>query len=116
MGDEIGPGHGVKTALAKHGAQAREIFAERREHAKPILAIVDLQPFEGSEAVIRLDETRGIALHRTTAGSTALHAFGGGKRLHHGASHGALKLHQLHTASASGAVARKNLLAFRASS
>ena len=104
-----------KRRLAKNGAQAGKILAERGEHAKPILAIVNFEAFERGEAVVRLDEARSVTLHRAAIWSAALHAFGGGERLHHRASHGALKLHQLHTASAR-AVARRNLLAFSASS
>src|SRR5580700_3473626 len=113
--DQVGLGHGVEAAFTKHRAQAGKILAEGRKHTKPVLPVIDFEPLERSKLIVRLNEARSVSLHRAAARGAALHAFRRSKRLHHGASHGALKLHQLHTASAS-AVARKNLLAFSASS
>ncbi len=51
IGDQIRFGHSIEAALAKHGAQARKILAERRKNAKPILAIVNFQAFERSKGI-----------------------------------------------------------------
>ena len=92
-----------------------KIFGESGEHAEPVLAIVNFQAFEGSQAVVGLDDLRRDGAHRAAIGCDRTHAFGTRQRSHDGASHAALQVEKFHTAVASEALARKRL-AFRASS
>src|ERR1700685_508006 len=113
--DQIRFGHGIETAATEHGAQAGKIFGEGGQHAEPVLAIVNFQALEGSEAVVRLDDLICHGAHRAAIGRDGAHTFSARQRSHDGASHVALETEEFHTAVASDALARKRL-AFRASS
>src|SRR5277367_235067 len=113
--DQIRLGHGIEAAASEHGAHAGKILGEGREDAEPVLAIVNFQALERSEAVVGLDNLIGHGTHRAAIGRDGAHAFGARQRSHDGASHTALQVKEFHTAVASEALARKRL-AFRASS
>ena len=111
---EVGSAHVFESLLAENGAQAREVLSHAAENAKPILPIVDLEAFEGSETVVRLDVPGRVGAHAPSARRGTPHAFRRCERLHDGASNGPLKRDELHTATARAVSARKRL-AFRAS-
>jgi hypothetical protein len=64
----------IEAAVAENGANAGKILGEAGENAEPILAVIDFQAFEGSEAVVGLDETGGDPAHGASVGSEAAHA------------------------------------------
>ena len=68
-GDEL-----VKARLADDRADRGEILVEAIEHAEPVDAIVDLQPLERSEPVVRLDHAGGDLGHRLAVLPFPLHA------------------------------------------
>ena len=105
--NQIRFGHRVESAAAQHGAQAGKIFGERGKHAEPVLAIVNFQALEGSQAVVGLDDLIGHSAHRAAIGRDGAHAFGARQRSHDRTSHATLQVEKFHTAVASEALARK---------
>jgi len=114
MRRKIAFAHGLEPASAKNSSQTGEVFGHATENAKPILPIVDLETFEGTQTVVRLDVPRGPSAHASPVGCLALHAFRPREGLHHGTGNGPLESMELHTATASDLPARK-WLAFKAS-
>ena len=84
--DEVVLGEGVEAAIAEDGAETGKIVGKGVENAEPVLAIVDFEALEGSEAIIGLDDSLGDGGHFFAAGSDAAHAVGGRERGHDGAS------------------------------
>src|ERR1700741_1419253 len=111
---EIRLGKGIEAAVAQDGTKARKIFGKAVENPKPVLAIVNFQPFERSETVIRLDDLTRDLGHWPAVRRKAAHALRAREGSHHRASHPALGSEKLHTAAAREALAR-NLLALSAS-
>src|SRR6267378_1649425 len=111
---QVSLAHGLELPPAEYGSQTRKIFGQAPENTKPVLPVVDFEAFEGSQTVIRLDETSRVSAHASTARRLALHAFRPSEWLHHGAGNGPLESMELHTATASDLLLRKRL-AFKAS-
>lgn len=82
---EVGDRELVEFLFAEDGAYAAEVFAEGAEDTPPILLVIDLQALEGSQAVVRLDQSFG------DRGAAGLHAFIGRQRVEEGAGDGSLK-------------------------
>src|SRR5258708_7010856 len=106
--------HGFESPPAENGSQAGKVLGQASENAKPVLAIVDFQAFEGSQRVIRLDVPGGVSTHASAAGRFTLHAFSPREGLHHSGGNGPLESMELHPATASDLLLRKRL-AFKAS-
>jgi hypothetical protein len=104
----------VEAAIAEDRAKAGEIVRESVEDAEPVLAIVDFEALERSEAVVGFDDFIGDRSERTAVGRDAAHAVGGRERGHDRVGDVALESGEIHTAVAREALARY-LLAFRAS-
>ena len=95
MRGEIGDGQLLKGACAEDGAEGGEVLSQRAEYAEPILAVVDLEAFEGGEAAVGGDEGRGEVGSGAAIGGAGAHLLIGGKGLHDGGGHLALQLPQV---------------------
>ena len=82
----------VEALASNHCAKSGEIFAEGIENAKPVLAIVDLQPLETGETAIGLDELFSLFRIRAPLRIASRHAITIGNGLHHGGSHASLQI------------------------
>ena len=58
---EISDGEPVELSFTEHRAQSAKVFAEAAEQSPPVLLIVDLEPLERSEPVVRFDEFVRVA-------------------------------------------------------
>ena len=63
----------MKARLPDDRHDGGEILVETIEHAKPVDAVVDLQPLEGGEPVVGLDDLAGDLRHRPSVLPLALH-------------------------------------------
>jgi hypothetical protein len=88
---EVRNGDLVKGSRADYGTEAWEILGERVEHAKPILAIINLKPLEAGQSVIRLDDISNLLLHGSAA-HLMPHAVTPCQRLHNHSGHPALQV------------------------
>lgn len=104
----------VEAAIAEDRAKAGEIVGEGVEDAEPVLPIVDFEAFEGSKAIVGLDDFVGDSGERTAVGVDTAHAIGRCERGHDRVGDVALESGKIHTAAAREALA-KYLLAFSAS-
>ena len=96
IGREIRNGERVEGTAADHCAQARKILRQRAQHAKPVLAVVDFQPFKGRKLAVGRDERAGHVAHGAAVWCGHAHLFVRGQRLHHRGGHSALQFGQIH--------------------
>ena len=66
----------LESSFTEHGAEPGKIVAKICKETPPILLVVDFEPFECAQAVIRLDDLSGIRE------GGALHAIPGAERSH----------------------------------
>ncbi len=66
--DQIGFGDFIEGAGAEDGAEAGKIFGEAGQDAEPVLAIVNFQALERSEAIVGLDDFIGDGAQRAAVG------------------------------------------------
>ena len=72
MGGQVGTDEFAEAALSHHGVEAGEIIVEAVDQAKPILAVIDFDPFETAQAIVGLDESSRDFLGESAVGPLAL--------------------------------------------
>src|SRR5262249_30602670 len=87
-----------ESSFAKDRAQPGVIVVNAIKNPKPIDPVVNLEPLEGGEPIVRLDELGGNASHSATVRPATLHPVAGSKRAKNRGSHECLQFLQLRSA------------------